>query len=101
MIKTAIPTRSLALLMAIGFTDLVATAWLHQRGLIQELNPVMALFLQHGELPFIIAKGLTLVGAWYVLARYAKTDLNFVRRACLGGSLAYAAIWTVWFVSAR
>lgn len=87
--------------MAIGFLDLISTAALHHMGLIREMNPVMRMFLQNGELPFIIVKSATLGIAWYALATYAKRDLNFVRKAAFCGSFAYATIWAVWFLSAR
>jgi len=87
--------------MIIGFTDLFMTATLHRLGLIREMNPVMRIFLENGELPFILVKSLTLFLAWYALASYAKKDLGFVRTAALGGSAAYASLWLVWFLSAR
>lgn len=97
--KLVLPTKSLALLMAIGFGDLISTAWLHNRGMIQELNPVMRPFLEFGETPFILVKGASLLIAWYVMARYSRVDQAFVRKACLGGSLAYLALWLVWFTA--
>lgn len=101
MLKAVIPTRTIALLMLIGFTDLVATAWLHSRGLIRELNPIMQGFLTHGETPFVLVKGFTLIAAWVALAYYAQRDLHFVRTASLTGSAAYLTAWTVWFLASR
>src|SRR5438477_8453532 len=80
-----VPTRALALLLAIGFIDLVATAVLHQRGVIQEMNPLMRIFIDRSEWLFAVVKGATLVLSWYVLSRYAKINLPFVRKACLLG----------------
>ncbi len=101
MLKSVVPTRAIVLLMTIGLVDLVSTAWLHSQGLIRELNPLMNMLMQHGETPFVIIKGLTLIVAWVVLAIYARRDLSFVRRACITGSAAYLTVWTVWFLSSR
>ena len=99
--KLILPTRTIGLLMLIGFTDLVTTAWLHYMGLIKELNPVMAPTLEHGEWTFIVVKSLTLIAAWVALAAYARKDLKFVRLSCLAGSGVYLAMWSIWFFSAR
>ena len=100
MMKSLVPTRALALLLAIGFIDLVMTAVLHQRGLIQEMNPIMRVFIDRSEILFALVKGATLVAAWYVLARYAKTNVDFVRKACLLGSGCYLFLWVSWFFAA-
>jgi len=99
--KAVLPTRALLLLMSIGLIDLVATAMLHSRGLIVELNPAMRPFIERSEWLFAFVKGSSLVLAWAAMAWYAKTNLNFVRQACLWGSAAYLGVWLVWFVSAR
>jgi hypothetical protein len=101
MVKAVMPTRSIGLLMAIGFIDLVVTAWLYVHGLIQELNPIMRAALEHSPILFILLKGGSLVLAWVVLARYCKTDKAFVKRACLSGSLIYVTLWASWFFAAR
>ena len=100
MMKSLVPTRAMALLLGIGFLDLIATAVLHQRGLIQEMNPIMRVFIDRSEWLFAIVKGLTLIGSWFVLARYAKTNLDFVRKACLLGSGCYVFLWLSWFLAA-
>lgn len=99
--RAIVPTRTLILLMAIGFVDLAATALLHSRGLIVELNPAMKPFIDRSEWLFAIVKALTLVGAWIALAWYARQNLKFVRQACLWGSAAYLGIWLGWFVAAH
>lgn len=99
--KLVLPTRALTLLMVIGIVDLVSTAWMHANGMIVELNPVMRFFLERSEWLFAAVKGLTLVAAWSALAWYSQHNRPFVRKACLLGSLAYVAIWTAWFLSAR
>jgi hypothetical protein len=86
--------------MLIGFVDLFATAVLHQRGLIVELNPAMRPFIERSEWLFAFVKAGTLVGAWVVMARYARINVEFVHKACLIGSLAYVAVWTSWFFGA-
>jgi hypothetical protein len=90
----------LALLLLIGFVDLVSTAVMHERGLIQEMNPVMRLFIDRSEWLFAAVKGATLIASWYVLAKYAQTNLPFVRKACLAGSFCYLFVWTTWFIAA-
>ncbi len=87
--------------MTIGFVDLVSTAWLHDRGLIRELNPIMKVMLDQGAWLFVLVKSLTLVVAWFALAHYAKKDPAFVRMASIGGSAAYLGIWCIWFFSSR
>jgi hypothetical protein len=84
--------------MGIGFVDMVATAWLHAQGKIVEMNPLMRGFLAQGEWMFVFVKSLTLVAAWIVMARYATSNLEFVRRTCIWGSIVYASVWTVWFL---
>ena len=98
--QALVPTRSLAVLLFIGFADLISTAVLHQRGLIQEMNPVMRIVIDQSEWLFVLVKGLTLVASWFVLAKYAKTNLSFVRNACWMGSGVYVMLWLSWFVAA-
>ena len=98
--QALVPTRALAVLLIIGFADLLTTAVLHQRGLIQEMNPFMRIFIDRSEWLFAIVKGATLLASWYVLARYAKTNLGFVRRACIAGSCCYIGLWLIWFTAA-
>lgn len=98
--KALAPTRSILVLMMIGWTDLVATAVLHAQGKIVELNPAMRIFIEHSEWLFSFVKALTLVCAWVALAWYAKKDLRFIRMCCWSGSAAYVALWSVWFFAA-
>ena len=98
--QALVPTRALAVLLFIGFIDLITTAVLHQRGLIQEMNPVMRIFIDRSEWLFVAVKGLTLLASWYVLARYARTNLKFVRGACIAGSCVYVFLWITWFSAA-
>ena len=95
--STLFPTRSIALLMLIGFADLISTAMLHQRGLIVELNPIMRQLLDQGEWLFILVKSATLVAAWFALCWYSKHNVRFVRTACLWASATYLFIWVSWF----
>jgi hypothetical protein len=81
----------------IGFTDLLVTAVLHAKGLIVELNPLMRVFIDQSEWLFAIVKGATLILGWVTLAWYAKTNPQFVRKVCLGGSVAYLTLWVAWF----
>jgi hypothetical protein len=95
------PSRSLLLLISIGVLDLVATAMLHSRGLIVELNPVMRPFIDCSEWLFALVKGATLLVAWFFLASCAKKNRTYVRNACLAGSAAYVAIWVIGFLGGR
>lgn len=92
------PTPALAVLLGIGFVDLVATALLHHHGLIVELNPLMKPLIETSEWLFAAVKGLTLALAWCVMLRYADTHLDFIRQASTVGSIAYVVIWTAWFI---
>lgn len=94
------PTRALALLLLIGFVDLVATAVLHANGRIVELNPLMRPLIERSEWLFAVVKGMTLVGAWLVMANHAKTNLKFVRVTALLGAVVYMFVWTTWFFAA-
>jgi hypothetical protein len=94
------PTRALAVLMAIGFIDLVVTAVLHAQGQIVELNPLMKPLIETSEWLFAAVKGLTLVLAWLVMVKHADQNLPFIRKACVAGSAAYMIVWTVWFTAA-
>lgn len=95
--RRLVPTRALLLLMAIGFVDLISTAVLHAQGQIVELNPVMRPLIVESEWLFAVVKGMTLVGCWATMVWYAKTNKDFVKRACLLGSGAYVGIWLIWF----
>ena len=89
------------MLLAIGFLDLVVTAVLHSQGLITEQNPLMRPIIERSEWLFAVVKGMTLVVAGVVMARYARTNREFVRRVCLTGSVLYVAIWTIWMIEAN
>ena len=101
MLKSLFPTRSLVLFLMIGFVDLLTTAWLHARGLIVELNPLMRTVLSYGEGYFVLVKGLTLAALWVVMVQHSRKDIVFVRKACTAGAIAYVGLWCVWFFSAR
>jgi hypothetical protein len=98
VVKKLFPTRAIALLMAIGFLDLIVTAVLHAQGRIVELNPIMRMLIERSEWLFALGKGLTLVAGWWALANYAKNNLQFVRKTSLFASAAYVTIWICWFV---
>lgn len=93
------PTRALALLLAIGTVDMLATALLHANGLIIELNPLMRPLIERSEWLFALVKGGTMLVAWLAMAAYAQVNRAFVRKACLYGSVAYVGIWCAWFFS--
>lgn len=97
IVRTLFPTRAIALLLAIGFVDLVMTAVLHAGGQIVELNPLMKVLIERSEWLFVLVKSTTLVGAWFAMASYAKVNRHFVRKAAFLGSGLYMLIWTVWF----
>ncbi len=97
----AFPTKSLVVLLAIGVIDLISTAVLHSKGMIVELNPLMRVFINQSEWLFAFVKGLTIGVAWGTMAWYAQQNREFVSKACILGSLAYATIWTTWFFGAR
>lgn len=99
--KAIAPSRGILLLMAIGFLDLFTTAWLHAQGQIVELNPLMRPLIEQSEWLFAFVKALTLVAAWVFMAQYAKVNRIFVRNVCVGGSVLYVIVWTVWFVGSR
>lgn len=96
--RTVFGLTSLFILMAIGTVDLIATAVLHAQGKIVELNPVMKVFIEQSEWLFAFVKGLTLLAAFFTMRSYMKKNRQFVHRACVAGSVAYVAIWSVWFV---
>ena len=97
--KQLVPTRALLLLLGIGFLDLVSTAVLHAQGKIVELNPIMRPIIEHSEWLFAFVKGMSILLAWAVMAHYAQTNRDFVRKTALIGSGAYATIWLVWFIA--
>jgi hypothetical protein len=90
----------LALLMLIGFTDLVMTAVLHSQGLIVELNPLMKPLIETSEWLFSAVKASTLILAWLLMWKHSKVNLKFVHKAAIGGSVAYMLIWSTWFFAA-
>lgn len=97
--QSLFPTRALALLLGIGFVDLMVTALLHANGLIVELNPLMRPLLEQSEWLFVFVKSFTLVAAWCALAWYARQNLRFVRQVCLLSSALYLVIWSAWFLA--
>lgn len=97
MMKLIVPTPTLAILMLIGFGDLLATALLHRAGLIVELNPLMKGIIEQSEWTFAFVKAMTLISAWVAMAHYARRNRMFVHRACMAGSVAYATVWSIWF----
>ncbi len=97
-IRQAFPTRALMLFLAIGIIDLISTAVLYSKGMITEVNPLMRFFIDRSDWLFVLVKALTLAAGWYALQRYARQNLDFVRKACTYASLAYVAIWVVLFV---
>jgi len=99
--KAVAPSRAILVLMSIGFIDLFMTAWLHANGQIVELNPLMKPLIEQSEWLFGFVKALTLVAAWVVMANYARINRPFVRLACLGGSVVYIIVWTLWFFGSK
>ncbi|MDK3156357.1 DUF5658 family protein [Kamptonema cortianum] len=97
--QNCFPTRALALLLTIGFVDLVLTAVLHKQGLIVELNPLMRPLIERSEWLFVLVKASTLILAWVVMYHYSRTHLEFVRKAATIASVAYLLIWTTWFIA--
>lgn len=95
------PSRALGLLMLVGFLDLVVTAVLHAQGRIVELNPLMRPLIEQSEWLFAFVKGSTLVGAWIVMAWYARHNLGFVRKACTLGAGVYLIVWVGWLLAAH
>lgn len=85
------------MLMGIGLADLVSTVVLHQLGLIVELNPIMRPLLNKSAALFTLAKLLTLAAAYVTLQLYRARDDAFCRQAAKWGTIAYAAVWVVWF----
>ncbi len=96
--RAIMPTRAIGLLMFIGFADLFATAIMHEMGMITELNPLMKPLIEQSELLFSGVKALTLVLAWWMMAKHAQKNLAFVRRAALAGSVTYLVVWVTWFL---
>ncbi len=99
--KSLFPSRALLVLVAIGFVDLVTTAWLHANGMIVELNPIMRVLIERSEWLFAFVKGVTLLVGWLTMAWYAKSNREFVSRVCKYGTLAYVGVWCMWFLSAH
>lgn len=100
LLKSVVPTRAVALLMAIGFIDLLATVFLHANGSVVELNPLMKPLIEQSEWLFAVVKSSTLFIAWIALVWYARQNLTFVRAACLIGSAVYVLVWCAWFIAA-
>ncbi|MFN3682650.1 MAG: DUF5658 family protein [Fimbriimonadaceae bacterium] len=100
MLRSLFPSRGLALLLAIGLLDLLSTAWLHQRGLIVELNPLMRPLIERSEALFALVKGMTLLAAWFAMRRYYATHGRFIDAACVGGSVVYVVVWLAWMAGA-
>ena len=70
-VNELLPSKSLAVLIAIGVIDLIATAMLHAQGLIVELNPIMRPVIESSEWLFALVKGSTLLIAYLTMMQYA------------------------------
>jgi len=57
--------------------------------------------IERSEWLFSFVKALTLVGAWLVMASYARVNLRFVRQAAIVGSLVYVVVWLIWFIGSH
>jgi len=99
-LRELFPTPALAVLLLIGFVDLVSTAVLHHHGLIVELNPLMRPIIEASEWLFAAVKGMTLGLAWLLIAKHYPTNQRFATRACWFGCAAYLFIWCAWFFAA-
>ncbi len=71
---------------------------MHEMGMITELNPLMKPLIEQSELLFSAVKAMTLILAWWMMARHAQKNLAFVRRAALAGSFTYLFVWVTWFL---
>lgn len=98
MLRQVFPSRAIALLLAIGVLDLIVTTWLHATGTIVEMNPIMRTFIDRSEFLFVVVKGMTLLVGYLMLVRFARTNIDFVRKACLAGSVVYVLVWLAWFI---
>ena len=98
MIRQVFPTRAIGLILLIGLVDLITTALLHAHGMIVEMNPLMRGVINRSEWLFVVVKGLTLAVGWLMLVYYARTNVIFVRCACIFGSAAYITVWLVWYL---
>jgi hypothetical protein len=101
MKQALIPSRAIFLLIGIGLIDLISTAVLHAQGRIVELNPLMKPLIEHSEWSFVAVKGMTLVAAAAGLIWYGRQNREFVRKACIWGSLAYVTVFAFWFVTGQ
>lgn len=90
----------MALLLAIAFLDLVATAFFYSRGWIEELNPLMRPLLESNVWWFVLAKGATIALAWAVFLRHWDRHRAFIETACRIGAATYVLVWTTWFLAA-
>ncbi len=99
-ISELLPSKSLVVLIVIGLIDLIATAMLHARGLIVELNPIMRPVIEHSEWLFALIKGSTLLVAYLTMMQYARQNIDFVTKASRMGIILYTGIWLVWFTAA-
>lgn len=90
------PTRWLFVLTFVALLDLASTLWWHSRGMMEELNPLMAVLLTRGEWLFASVKVATILLAWAAVAWYAQKNHAFCRRVCAFGSVAYILLWTSW-----
>ena len=93
-----VPSMPLAILLLIGFVDLVSTAVLHRMGLVTELNPVMKPLIDRSEWLFVMVKGATLLLAWAFITRFAKDNQRFVNTLCSIAITCYLLTWIVWFI---
>lgn len=95
------PTPGILILMLIGLVDLIITVTLFSFGLVEEMNPIMRPLIHYHPFMFAIVKLLTLVAGYVGLQMYRLIDENFSNKAAWVGALAYAGIWTIWFIAAH
>lgn len=95
------PTPGILILMLIGLVDLITTVTLFSLGLVEEMNPIMRPLIHFHPFLFAFVKLLTLAAGYVGLQMYRLIDENFSNKAAWAGAIAYAGIWTIWFVAAH
>lgn len=81
--------------------DMLFTAWLLQKGLAKEANPVMKFYVDRSLLDFVVVKSLMFIAPLTVLELLRRKNPVFVRNMLRVGIVAYLLMYCVGSIRAN
>ena len=87
--------RETLVLLTICLLDMASSAFLFQRGMAIEANPVLRFWADAGPVPFCLAKLLTFVPALAAAEWYRRRRPNFVKPLMRWAAAGYLGVYAV------